>query len=342
MSGRGEGGEGGERRGGSDRRSIVAAVLAGACILAGAPAGPGGGAGAQQVRTAVLPDSATVGDVVRAAVWIDLPAGWRVAFADSLAASDTLENAGKRQLTQRAGQRGGVEVAAAYPVTPWRTGDLSLPSVRLRVVGPGVDSVIDAGFPRLHVHSVLPADTSKQLPKPPRDVLGADRLLWPYILAALLALLLLALLAWWLWRRRRRRGAIVVTPIEDAIAPRDRAIRELDRARAAGLLESGEVKAFYSRSTDAVRRYLAELDPAWGADRTTSELIPRLRALDLGVAAALARLLDRSDLVKFARLRPSQGEAFTDWAELRRWVESFPEPRPAESEPARGAEVRAA
>jgi hypothetical protein len=328
----------GERGGCGDRRSIVAAALAGACILAGAPAG----ARAQQVRTAVLPDTATVGDVVRAAVWVHLPTGWRVAFADSLAASDTLENAGKRLLTERPGQRGGVEVAATYPVTPWRTGNLSLPSVRLRVVGPGVDSVIEARFPRLHVHSVLPADTTKQQPKPPRDVLGADRLLWPYILAALLALLLLALLAWWLWRRRRRRAAVVVAPIEDALAPRDRAIRELDRARAAGLLESGEVKAFYCRSTDAVRRYLAELDPAWGADRTTSELIPRLRALDLGVAAALARLLDRSDLVKFARLRPSQGEAFSDWAELRRWVESFPEPHPAESEPARGAEVRAA
>ena len=86
------------------------------------------------------------------------------------------------------------------------------------------------------------------------------------------------------------------------------------------------------RSTDAVRQYVAALNPAWGADRTTSELIPRLRSLDLGVAAALARLLDRADLVKFARLRPAQGEALSDWSALREWVERFPEPAPAAEE----------
>lgn len=294
---------------------------------------------AQRARTAVLPDTATIGDVVRAAVWVTLPPGWKVALPDSLPMSDTLENAAKRAVVQRAVQGGGAQVEAQYSVTPWRTGDLSLPAIRVHLVGPAGEQYVEARFPRLHIRSVLPSDTTKQQPKPPRDVVGADRLLWPWILGLLLALLLLALLAWWLWRRLRRRGVGAAIAPEEVLAPRERALRDLDRARAAGLLEGGEVKTFYARSTEAVRRYLDALEREWGADRTTSELIPRLRAVDLGVAARLARLLDRADLVKFARLRPSQGEALDDWAELRRWVESFPEPG---AEPAEGEEVRAA
>jgi hypothetical protein len=294
-----------------------------AALLFGAGSAP---ASAQRVRTALLPDTATVGDVIRAVVWVDLPADWKVALPDSLPGTDTLENAGKRQVSERTVQGGQIEVTGTYPVTPWRTGDLSLPRIRVHFVGAGMDSLVQASFPRLHVRSVLPADTAKQQPKPPRDVLGPNRLLWPWIVAAILALLLLALLARWLWRRWRRRAETVALPVEERLPPRERALRELDAARAAGLLDGGEVKTFYVRSSEAVRHYLDALNPAWGADRTTSELIPRLRVVDLGVAAGLARLLDRADLVKFARLRPSGNEALDDWAKMRAWVEAFPEP----------------
>ncbi len=314
---------------GKGKSPACARVRLGALGLAlGLGLGAARPAAAPQVRVAVLPDTCTIGDVVRAAVWIELPAGFKVAFPDSLPIADTLENAGKRQLQVQARPDGGMTVAAAFPLTPWRTGDHPVPVVRMRVVGPGRDTIIEAHLPGLHVRSVLPVDTAKQKPKPPAGVVGPDRLLWPYILAALLALLLLALLAWWLWRRLHRPPVVIVAP-EEVLTPRERALRELDRARAAGLVETGETKLFYSRSTEAVRQYLDALGPAWGADRTTSELIPRLRSVDLGTAAALARLLDRADLVKFARLRPSQGEALSDWAALREWVEKFPEPQPA-------------
>ena len=305
------------------RRAALAAVAM-LPALAGAPAA------AQQVRTVLLPDTATVGDVVSAVVRITLPPGFQVAVPDSLPVSDTLENAGRRGLSEETLPSGEKELTVVYPLTPWRPGDLTIPLIPLRIVGPGVDRQLTARLVTLHVRSVLPADTALRVPKPPKDVVGPNRLLWPYILAAILALLLLLALLYWLWRHLRRR-VVVVAP-EEVLTARERALRELDRVRAAGLLETDEVKAFYSRSTDAVRGYLDALDPTWGADRTTSELIPRVRTLDLKVAAALARLLDRADLVKFARFRPAAPEAQTDWAELRRWVEAFPEPEPVEAE----------
>ncbi len=283
----------------------------------------------QQVRAGLVPDTATIGDVVNAVVTIELPPGYQVGVPDSLPVSDTLENAGHRGVSERTLAGGVKELTVVFPLTPWRTGDLPIPPIPLRVVGPGVDRQLQATLVGLHARSVLPADTALRQPKPPKDVVGPDRLLWPYILAAILALLLLAALIYWLWRRLRRR-ALVVVP-EEVLSPRERALRELDRVRAAGLLETDEVKAFYSRSTDAVRGYLDVLDPGWGADRTTSELIPRLRTLDLKIAAELARVLDRADLVKFARVRPASPEALGDWGELRRWVEQFPEPQPAEA-----------
>ena len=59
-------------------------------------------------------------------------------------------------------------------------------------------------LPNINVVSVLPADTTGVQPKPAKDVLGPDRLWWPWILLAALILVALALAYWW-WRRRRAR-----------------------------------------------------------------------------------------------------------------------------------------
>ncbi|HET9983525.1 MAG TPA: DUF4381 family protein [Longimicrobiales bacterium] len=298
-------------------------VVAGLAALGGLPAG----GAAQQVRAAVAPDTATVGDVVQAAVRFDLPAGSRAVVPDSLPLQGTAENAGRRQVREVARPDGSREVTVVYPVTPWRTGTMTLPPVPVRLVGPQGERILTAALPPVRVRSVLPRDTAGIQPKPPSDVVGPNRLLWPYILAAILLLLLLLALAYWLWRRwRERRNRVVEVPVE-VLPPRERTLRELDRIRELRLAEMGEAKAFYSLVTAAVREYLAGLDPRWGTDLTSSELLAELReTAGWGPAHELTPLLGAADLVKFAKRRPATDEALAEWAAMRRWVESFPEP----------------
>ncbi|MBX6365175.1 MAG: hypothetical protein IRZ00_15000 [Gemmatimonadetes bacterium] len=298
-------------------------ALAGLLAMAALPAA----SAAQQVRAAAAPDTTTIGGVVQAAVRFDLPAGYHAIVPDSLPLQGTAENAGRRQVREVERPDGSREVTVVYPVTPWRTGTMALPRIAIRLTGPQGERLLTVVLPAVTVRSVLPADTTGIQPKPPSDVLGPNRLLWPFVLAAILLLLLLLALAYWLWRRwRARRDRVVEVPAE-VLSPRERTIREFDRIRGLRLVEMGESKAFYSLVTATLREYLAGLDPRWGTDLTTSELLAELReTAGWGPAHELTPLLGAADLVKFARRRPAADEALAEWAALRRWVETFPEP----------------
>lgn len=293
---------------------------------------PGRGT-AQQIRTAVVPETVTVGDVFRAAVRVDLPAGYQVEAPDSLPVAGDLENAGPRREAVDTLPDGGQRLTVSYPLTAWRPGPASLPAVPIRIIGPEENRVVEATLPVLTVRSVLPPDTSRIQPRPLKDVLGGIGTVWPLIIAALAMLSAGEALGFWLIRRHRRPTA---APVRPSAPPKERALAALDRAANAGLIEAGDFKAFYSLVTEAVRHYLAELDPGWGADLTTSELIARFRRdVDEPTASALRRVLDAADLVKFARRVPTATEAIAEWRAARDWVAAFDwPPRPAADLPA--------
>src|SRR6185295_4981026 len=101
----------------------------------------------------------------------------------------------------------------------------------------------------------------------------------PWILGAL-AVLALAGLAWWLWRRYRRRppkpvAAPVAAPVavESAWA---RAVRELDRLLAQGLVANGRVKEFHVLLSEIVKRFLGGRYGFDALDRTTLEVLSAL------------------------------------------------------------------
>lgn len=298
------------------RLALASAALA---VPAAAPAS------AQQIRAAVLGDSIRVGDVVPVALRTTVPAGQRVLWPDTLplgGPEGDLENAARVRVREDTLSDGRIQVTGLYSITPWRTGEVTLPDVEVPVVaGNEVARTLTVGLPPFQVASVLPSDTAGIQPRPAKDVLGRNWAWWPFLLALLL-LLALAALAWWIIRRKRLRGAILAPAA--AVPPREAALAALDRAREAGLAERGEMKEFYTRIAAAVRAYLAAVEPGWGEDRTTTELLSVVRTqAGSGTATDLAAILRSADQVKFARRDPSPGEAMGDWERTRSWVEAF-------------------
>lgn len=307
------------------RAIAIGLALAGA--LAGLASVP---AAAQDIRAAVSPDTVTVGDVARAAIRIDLPAGYRAVLPDSLVLDGDLEAAGPRSVWREPREDGGERVTVAYAVSAWRPGTADLPAVAVRISGPDGDRTVQVPLPSLEVRSVLPGDAAQLDPRPLKDVLGANRALWPFLF---LAGILLVLAAMWIWRRRRRTALPAPVPAEPDLPPREAALEILDRAMAARLVETGRMKAFYSEVGAAVRLYLDALDPRWGADLTTSELANRL-AQDVAPPHRhrALRVLAAADMVKFARRHPTVEQARADWELAREWVQTFE--RPVVEEPA--------
>jgi Domain of unknown function (DUF4381) len=281
----------------------------------------------QAARTAVVPDSITVGSVFRVAVRLTVPAAARVVFPDTLAVPANVEAAARRELDVDTADAASRTYTAIYALTAWKPGSIHLEPAALRIDDASGSHRIEATFPQVNVLSVLPPDSAGLEPRPAKDVLGPSRLMWPLLLAVvLLVAVIIATIAWW----RRRRPPPVASP---AMPPKEWALIELERIRRLGYLERGEWKAFYSEVSGVLRQYAAALEAEWSRDLTTAELSEAMESgLRHGVGSdRLIALLGGADLVKFAAKRPSRPEAEQAWTESLGWVDTFdwPEPAPA-------------
>jgi hypothetical protein len=310
-------------------RSLLVAAMAALGVAAA------GGAHGQTARAAVLADTIRVGDVVPVAVRVTVGPGERVGLPLLLPLEGPdLENVARVQERVETLDDGTSQVTGVYTVTPWRPGPAALPPLAVHVQDPGGTArTVQVTLPELEVVSVLPAAADLVDPMPPKDVLGRSFAWWPLLLLLLVLLALLAVGIWWA-RRRRRTPEAVAAPVP-AVPPRERALEALRKARDAGHVERGEWKEFYTRVSMALRDYLDAVDPAWGEDLTTTEVVARVRqAAGPEAAASLAGLLRPADQVKFARRVPTGQEALDEWAAAVSWLQSFQWPPRGELEAA--------
>lgn len=127
-------------------------------------------------------------------------------------------------------------------------------------------------------------------------------------LGALGALALGALLVWLysIWKRRPK-------PVPAPPPPRppwDIALEELFDVRIAQLVEQGRFAEHFDRVSDAVRRYLGARYGFDGLETTTREAMNALRKVSprILVLADVDAFLENADLVKFAKLTPTETE----------------------------------
>jgi hypothetical protein len=194
----------------------------------------------------------------------------------------------------------GDTAVALYHLVAWDIGTQSLRFPDVRVTYGGQQRLVPLADATVFVKSVLPADTSLRIPKPPRPLIILpvfNWLLWASLLAAAIALVLL----WWAWRRWRNRPR---PPID----PYVRAQQEFARIEARKHLDKDEAEDYVAAMVDVVREYLAARVPGVRRSNTTTELVASMRPSD-GVEAQLPAILDQADMVKFARASVNREEA---------------------------------
>jgi hypothetical protein len=180
---------------------------------------------------------------------------------------------------------------------------------------------------------VLPADTALRVPKPPRPPIILPVFnWWPWI--ALLAAIIVAALLWWAWRRYRNRPKAPVDPYV-------RAQRELDRIEKLRLIEEGRAALYLALVVDVARVYLAARVQGVRRSDTTTELLRAMQPRD-GVEAELPELLERADMVKFAKAEVSSDEARAVGVATRAVIDHVEARLNPESEPAKRAAKAAA
>lgn len=257
-----------------------------------------------QLGVAVSEDTVTVGQRFILVVRLRAPRDANVAFQtenDSATSANltSTQIVGKPVINAVSDSLGTIHTAA-YRLAAWDT-ELQGFGLRDIVVTLGSDTgYVSLGDRGVYVRSVLPADSSLRVPKPPRAVFQIPALNWfPLIVAALA--LLAAIIGWrvWVWFRAKRGK-----PLD----PFQAAEREFERIEGLGLIASGQSELHVASMTDTMRRYLfarvSDIEPS----HTSSELLSRTGSIG-DSARELGDLLWRTDLVKFASITIPPDEA---------------------------------
>lgn len=230
-----------------------------------------------------------------------------------------------------------------YMLTQFDSGSYVIPSQRILIN----DNAFYTDSLLVEVRDVV-VDTTKQKMysiKPAMEVPSGFRLpLWLWILLGVL--LLGGLIYYFLRRRRKKKEAAKQLP------PYERALFELEQLDQSHLLENRQTKEYYSKLTEAVRRYIEDELHLRAMESTTSELIADLERKMQNGELNLSRqtiddlkiILQRADLAKFANSRPDIITAKGDRSKIEYVIKDTKAaiPEPTEEELLKDEEYRQA
>jgi len=285
-------------------RARLAAMTASLIVFTATAVAAQGASNALQVKAAVkvAPDSVRVGDPFRVTIGIRAPSGATIDFPRALDSTGAVQSLDPVNVHTSA-DTSAVEQYADYRVAAW---DVGAQVIRFEDVIVKLGSVtrrVPVTGATIFVKSVLPPDSAKRVPKPPRDLFEVNP--FPWWLWALLAAVIIGLILLWWWLKRRRRKA---QPIP-AIDPFKQAEADFERIERLALLEAGERGRYVTLVIEVLRDYLAARHTRAPLSLTSTELQRVARDLPTVPETRLGRALTDADLIKFARRAVSTDRA---------------------------------
>lgn len=301
---------------------------------------------AQEIRVTSKPDTSAIliGDQTGFTVTADIPAGVSATLSG---ATDSL--AGKIVILRRdprdtaISSDGSMKITDRYLITSFDSGSYAIPPFYAEVASG--DSLLryfsDYSFLDVVRPDIAPQDTTDVIFDiiPPRGAPVTFREVLPWIVIALIAALIVWLLARFLPRNPLRRFVRPPAPPEPAHIV---ALRDLQALREAELWQKGEIKEYYSRLSDILRRYLDGRYGISSPELTTDETVRMLQKAAVttpGQMSMVKELLSVSDMVKFAKYLPDSAVHVAFMENAVRFVEEtrLPDAAPADDSQAAAA-----
>ena len=303
---------------------------------------------AQTGKASSSTDSITAGEVFRISITTQLNQDYsRVIYPDSSSFPPVLEyyEATQYKITDFAD-------SVTYRVQFFGNEDIILPPFEIALVNGADTSYIFTNPVPLYFKTVLPSEDAELQPMKPIFLFSN----FPWALALISLAVLLAI--WFTYRTLTKKPE---EPVQQKAVyiPFLSPLKELETTLSYlrteyELADTRDFKFFYSSLSDSVRKYYEDLYNIPALESTSRELLRFLDAfgVDVEMIKATRTILNKSDMVKFAKYEPTLDSAwecyqetvnFKDRAGLvdasrisrkrTEYEQQFRQPEPAESEP---------
>ena len=265
----------------------------------------------QDIVVKSSPDTSSIliGDQIGFSVSATMPSGIDAALSTM---TDTLTGKiiilGRSNRDTVTSPDGRLTVTDRYLITGFDSGTYSIPPFYAEYLSG--DSLkryySDYSFLRVDRPDITPQDTTDVIFDivPPRTAPVTFSEIVPWLVIVVISLAVIYLLARFLPRNPLRRFVRPPAPVEPAHVI---ALRELYKLRDEELWQKGEVKEFYSRLSDILRRYIDNRYGIMSPELTTDETVRMLQKAAVTThdqMSLVKELLSLSDMVKFAKYLP--------------------------------------
>lgn len=127
-----------------------------------------------------------------------------------------------------------------------------------------------------------------------------------YIFAVLIALFLICVAGYIIQRIRNKKPLLPFMAPPPKLPPHEQAILALEEIKQAKLWQHGQLKEFYTRITDTLRKYIVERFGACAMEMTSAEILAFIKRESEAesVYDNLKLILETADFVKFAKFNP--------------------------------------
>ncbi len=292
-------------------------------------------------------DSVEMAEVFELRVEVPVPGGSMVYFPATVPSTGDVESFTPVDWRARRGPNGGATIELTYALIPFGMGNITLPRVDVitmpledevdgqdipggSIVGVWEERQPSARYtrsitpPTIWVEPVYSADdvVAGMSPRGPEDVVGFSWS-WPSLALVLLFSTVTGgavVTTTREWLAHRAEPAPLTPPGPTTLdEARKQALTELDRLLAAGPYPAERAHELYAESSGIVRGYVERLDPEWGPELTSTELMDRLKGRS-PEGAVLAAKMHNAEAVKFGRLRPHSEPTAEHLTVLRAWL----------------------
>ena len=268
-----------------------------------------------EVTASIDADTITVGDQATLHITIEGIGGKRIALP-------TLEELGKGTVealenefdTLRDDNGKAKSIEQRVTVTSFETGLQTIDNIVVRIEDGGkVGALSPAEQPSLFVIYAADADTVKCETKADDDYISEPYTFWEIarwvVYAIVLAAVVFAVV--WILKRRKENKPILVLPGAKPVPADRKALNELETLRRKELWQKGRIKKYYTDMTDIIRRFLRNMYGISAAEMTTRQTLAAFHGISdwsEESESLLRQLLQKADMVKFAKMQPEAYE----------------------------------